>query len=50
MFINAKYWVNLSSVLLKKSLKEYGEDKKEIRDRLNKKKQENPLKYFTEGI
>jgi len=35
--------------LAEKSLKEYGEDKAEIRERLNKK-QENPYKYFTEGI
>ncbi len=35
--------------LSEKSLQQYGESKKEIKKRLNMK-QENPLKYFTEGI
>ena len=35
--------------LSEKSLQQYGESKKELKERLNRK-QENPLKYFTEGI
>lgn len=35
--------------LSEKSLQQYGESKKELKERLNRK-QENPLKYFTEGL